>query len=37
VTSKLDGIIQNSRVTHVEGVLVHPTHPGCIVACMGEA
>ena len=20
-----------------EGVLVHPTHPVCVVACMGEA
>ena len=32
-----DCIIQNPRVTHVEGVLIHITHPVCMVACMGEA
>ena len=25
------------RVIHVEAVLVHPTHPVCVVACTGEA
>ena len=33
----IDCIIQNPRVTHMEGVLVHPTHPVCMVACTGEA
>ena len=32
-----DGLIENPRVTHVEGILVHPTHPLCTVACTGEA
>ena len=32
-----DCIIQNPRVSHMEGVLVHPTHPVCMVACTGEA
>jgi len=27
-----DCIIQNPRVTHVEGILVHLTHPVCTVA-----
>jgi len=41
-TSNFDRIIQNlkgdpcGRVTHVEGVLVHITHPVCMVACAGE-
>ena len=25
------------RVIHVEAVLIHPTHPVCVVACMGGA
>ena len=32
-----DCIIQNPRVTHMEGVFVHPTHPVCMVACTVEA
>ena len=35
-TSKLC-IIQNPRVSHVEGVLVHTTHPVCMIVCTGEA
>ena len=29
--------VENPRETQVEGVLVLPTHPVCIVACTGEA
>ena len=35
-TLSFDCIIQNPRVTHVEGVVVHPTPPVCMAACMGE-
>ena len=29
--------VENPRETQVEGVLVLPTHPVCIVVCTGEA
>ena len=32
--TSFDCIIQNRMM---EGVLIHPTHPVCMVACMGEA